>query len=100
MSDITWTQRISGDDDTVDRFLHEGMTAEGPSEADLWTAIEWLALYGAETQDDAQPYANVIAFLERTIATKAKRQATAEAKRAYAAEHGISVKQVRVNRNK
>lgn len=98
MSKLQWAERISSDTDVVDQFLHEGIEVENPSIGDLYTAIEWLALYGAETIEDAQPYANVIAFLEKTIATKQKRTETARQKRAYAAQHGIPVSRVRVTR--
>lgn len=99
MSTVNWPVRISSDEDTVDRFLHnEEVAVEAPDIADLNTAIEWLALYGASDADEAQPYANVIGFLQRTIETRLKRKALAAAKRAYAAEHNIPVSQVRVSR--
>jgi hypothetical protein len=96
--EFTWPNRISGDTDVVDRFLDEGLTPEAPSIGDLYTAIEWLALYGAGSEHEAQPYVNVIAYLTKTIAEKEQRSALAKAKRAYAHAHGIPVSQVRVNR--
>lgn len=98
--EFKWDARISADDDTVDRFLYEGMYVEAPSISDLNTAIEWLALYGAEDTHIAEPYANVIAFLAKTIEEKESRRALAEAKRTYARENGIPVSQVRVTRQK
>lgn len=99
MNNVNWPTRISSDEDVVDRFLHnEEVIAEAPDIADLNTAIEWLALYGASDTDEAQPYANVIGFLQRTIETRIKRKAMAAAKRAYASEHGIPVSQVRVKK--
>lgn len=98
MTTLNWPERISSDTDVVDRFLHEGIDVQAPSITDLNTAIEWLALYGAETAEDAQAYANVIGFLQRSIETRIKRKSLAAAKRAYAIEHGIPVSQVRVNR--
>lgn len=99
MTNPNWPVRISSDEDVVDRFLYnEEVTADTPDIADLNTAIEWLALYGASAADEAQPYANVIGFLQRTVETRLKRKALAAAKRAYAAEHNIPVSQVRVSR--
>lgn len=96
MSTLQWTERISSDTDVVDRFLNEGIDVKAPSIEDLYTAIEWLALYGAETAEDAKPFANVIAFLERTIAKKEKQARVARQKRAYADYFGVPVKSVRV----
>ena len=96
MTTLQWTERISSDTDVVDRFLYEGIDVQTPDIGDLSTAIEWLALYGAETAEDAQPYANVIAYLEKAIATKQKRAETARQKRAYAAYFGVPVRSVRV----
>lgn len=99
MNNFEWPERISSDEETVDRFMHEGsVSPEAPSQYDMEMAIQWLALYGASDSEEAQPYVNVIAFLERSIQAKMKRSATAEAKRAYAAEHGIPVSQVRVKK--
>ena len=98
MTTLNWPERISSDTDVVDRFLHEGIDVKTPSISDLNTAIEWLALYGAETAEDAQPFANVIAFLEKTIASKQRRAETARQKRAFANYFGVPVSQVRVNR--
>lgn len=96
MTTLQWDERISGDTDVVDRFLNEGIEVKAPSVADLYTAIEWLALYGAETTEDAQPYANVIAYLENTIARKERQTAIAQQKRAYAAVMGVPYRAVRV----
>lgn len=99
MNNFEWPERISSDEETVDRFMHEGsVTPESPSQYDMEMAIQWLALYGASNPKEAQSYVNVIAFLERSIYGKIRRSATAEAKRAYAAEHGIPVSQVRVKK--
>ena len=96
MTTLQWTERISSDTDVVDRFLNEGIDVKAPSIQDFYTAIEWLALYGAETPEDAQPFANVIAYLERTIAKKEKQARLARQKRAYADYFGVPVKSVRV----
>lgn len=95
-----WGDRISGDDGTVDHYLHEGtVTPQAPSESDLVTAIEWLALYVADDDPEiAQRFANVIGMLDRKVNEKQQRAATAQAKREYAAAHGIPVSQVRVAR--
>jgi hypothetical protein len=95
---ISWDDRISADSDTVDRFLADGMTAQTPSDADFQNAIEWLALYGAESHEDAQPFANVIAYLMARLDERARRTAINTAKREYAAAHGIPVSQVRIAR--
>lgn len=94
-----WGERISADEDSVDRFLHEGLIPQSPSIGDLHTAAEWLATYGAETSEDAQGWANVVAFLILTAESKQKRSAVAQAKRKFAKEKGIPVSQVRINRN-
>jgi len=94
---LDWDERVSSDDDTVDRFLHDGsVVPESPSEADLSTAIEWLALYSAEDAETAQAFANVIGLLDRKISEKRKRAATAQSKREYAQANGIPVSRVRV----
>lgn len=94
-----WGERISADEDSVDRFLHEGLVPQAPSVGDLHTAAEWLATYGAETVEDAQGWANVVAFLILTAESKQKRSALAQAKKKFAKENGIPVSQVRINRN-
>jgi hypothetical protein len=91
-----WSERISSDEDSVDRFLHEGLVPQAPSVGDLHGAAEWLATYGSDTKEDAQGWANVVAFLILTAESKEKRSALAKAKKAYAKEHGIAVSQVRV----
>lgn len=93
-----WGNRISSDEDSVDRFLHEGLIPETPSVGDLHSAAEWLATYGAETAEDAQGWANVVAFLILTAESKQKRSAVAEAKRRYAKEKGLKVSQVRIKK--
>jgi hypothetical protein len=94
-----WGNRITSDEDSVDKFLHEGLVPESPSIGDLHGAAEWLATYAAETAEDAQGWANVVAFLILTAESKQKRSAIAEAKRKFAKEKGIPVSQVRINRN-
>lgn len=96
MNTLQWSERISSDHDVVDRFINEGIEVTTPSISDLYTAIEWLALYGAESVEDAQPYANVIAYLEGVVAAKEKRAETARMKRAYADYFGVPVRSVRV----
>lgn len=95
---IEWDERISADDDTVDRFLAEGMDAHKPSNADFHNAIQWLALYGAADGEDAQPFANVIAYLMAKVDQRERRAAVNAAKREYAAAHGIPVSRVRIAR--
>ena len=94
-----WGNRITSDEDSVDRFLHEGLVPQSPSVGDLHSAAEWLATYGAENAEDAQGWANVVAFLILTAESKQKRSAVAKAKREFAKEKGIPVSQVRINRN-
>ena len=94
--ELAWPERISSDT-AVDKFLHEGtVDIESPSIADLQTAIEWLAFYAAETQGEAQPFANVIGFLDRAIQGKRKRASTTDLKRRYAAAHQIDIANVRI----
>jgi len=95
---IEWNERISADEDTVDRFLADGMDAHKPSDADFQNAIQWLALYGAQDSEDAQPFANVIAYLMAKVDQRERRAAINAAKREYAAAHGIPVSKVRVAR--
>ena len=94
-----WGTRISADQDSVDRFLHEGLVPEAPSVGDLWSAAEWIATYGAENVEEAQGWANVVAFLMLTAQAKEKRSNLAKAKKEYAKAHGIPVSQVRVKKN-
>jgi hypothetical protein len=94
-----WGNRISSDEDSVDRFLHEGLVPQSPSVGDLHSAAEWLATYGAENSDDAQGWANVVAFLILTAESKEKRSVLAQAKKKFAEANGIPVSQVRINRN-
>ena len=94
-----WGERISSDYESVDRYLHEGLVPQSPSIGDLHGAAEWLATYAAETSEDAQGWANVVAFLILTAESKEKRSALAEAKKKFAEANGIPVSQVRINRN-
>ncbi len=93
-----WGDRITSDEDSVDRFLHEGLIPQAPSVGDLSGAAEWLATYGSETAEDAQGWANVVAFLILTAESKQKRSAIAEAKRSYAKANGLKVSQVRIKK--
>lgn len=94
-----WNARISADEDSVDRFLHEGsVIPQTPSIGDLWSAAEWIATYGAQTAEEAQCWANVVAFLISTAESKEKRMALGEAKRRYAKENGVKVSQVRIKK--
>lgn len=95
---IEWNERISADADTVDAFLAQGMDAQKPSDADFQNAIQWLALYGAQDREDAQPFANVIAYLMAKLDQRERRTAINAAKREYAAAHGIPVSRVRIAR--
>jgi hypothetical protein len=94
-----WGNRITSDEDSVDRFLHEGLVAQAPSVGDLHSAAEWLATYGAENAEDAQGWANVVAFLILTAESKENRSALAKAKKKFAQENGIPVSRVRINKN-
>ena len=95
-----WGERISSDYESVDRFLHEKIVVpEAPSIGDLNAAAEWLATYASETAEDAQGWANVVAFLILTGESKEKRSALAKAKKKFAEEKGIPVSQVRINRS-
>ena len=96
-----WSERITCDDDTVDAYMHSGaLVPQKPDVYDLITAIEWLAIYASEspTEETAQAMANVIGLLDTQVQQRMRRSALASAKRAYAAEHGIPVSQVRVVR--
>ena len=95
-----WGNRISSDYESVDRYLHEELVVpKSPSTGDLYGAAEWLATYAADSEEDAQGWANVVAFLILTAESKQKRSAVAQAKREFAKEKGIPVSQVRINRN-
>ena len=97
-----WPSRISCDDDTIDAYLHEGSVVPGKVQvSDLWTAIEWMAMYQTESPDDevAQGFANVIGMLQAKIDQMESRAYLAAAKRRYAEEHGIPVSRVRVVRS-
>jgi hypothetical protein len=99
MTGFEWTNRISSDDEVVDRFLYEGTVTPQPADIhDMNTAIEWLALYSAENSEEAQAYANVIGLLEGQIKARQSRKATNEAKRQYAHESGIPFKQLRIKK--
>ena len=94
-----WGERITSDYDSVDRFLHEKIVVpEAPSIADLNGAAEWLATYASEDAENAQGWANVVAFLILTAESKQKRSAVAQAKKEYAKAHGIKVSQVRLKK--
>ena len=93
-----WAKRISADEDSVDKYLHEGLVPKSPSVGDLWGAAEWIATYGAEDAEEAQGWANVVAFLILTAQAKEKRSNLAKAKSEYAKAHGIKVSQVRVKK--
>jgi hypothetical protein len=92
---------VSSDDDAVGVLMDEGVieSVSAPSENDLMTALEWLATYqvGGDLEF-AQKLANVIAFLDLTIQSKSNRKVLTEAKRQYAAAHGIKVSQVKLKK--
>lgn len=98
------TQRVSADPDTVELAMINGLVKpKAPSNADLLGAVEWLAIYGSghDTEGEleiAQSFANVIAFLELTVESRLKRKAVNEAKRNYAKEHGVKVRNVRIQK--
>jgi hypothetical protein len=97
---LDWPTRISADDDTVDYYLAaaDGETLYAPSVSDLETAIEWLALYGADSPEAAAPFGAVIAFLQAKVDDKVRRENVAAAKRQYAAANGVPVSSVRIAR--
>jgi hypothetical protein len=100
IKDFKWEQRVSADYDSVDRYLYEGIVVPEVADAgDLLLAAEWIATYGSDSEEDAQKWANVIAFLVTSAESKQKRSALAKAKKKYAEEKGIKVSQVRINRN-
>ena len=92
---------VSSDSDAVGVLMDEGTISKvtSPSENDLALAIEWIATYQVgDDLETAQKFANVIAFLDLTIQSKNNRKVLAEAKRQYAATHGIKVSQVKIKR--
>ena len=95
-----WKTQISADEGTVDNYLFRGdVKPVAPSVGDLWTALEWVALYDAgDDVELAQSLSNVVAFLSFTADTKEKRDIVAKAKRQYAKQHGIKVSQVRLKK--
>jgi hypothetical protein len=98
VKNFKWEQRVCADDDSVDRYLHEGIVVpEVAKPEDLLLAAEWLATYGSDSEEDAQKWANVIAFLMSSAKTKQNRSALAQAKKKYAEEKGIKVSQVRIH---
>jgi hypothetical protein len=64
----------------------------------LWGAAEWLATYGSENAEEAQGWANVVAFLMLTAESKENRSVLSEAKKKFAKENGIPVSQVRIKK--
>lgn len=95
---ITWPERISADSEVVDAHLVDTTSTPAPTVADLENAIQWLALYGAADHEDAQPFIRVIGLLQAKIADHQRRADIAQAKRAYAATHGVRVSSVRIAR--
>ena len=96
-----WSERISADHESVDRFLYEGIVVpEVASSSDLLYAMEWLATYGAETAEEAQKWANAIAFLSAAAQAKENRAALVKAKQEFAKANGIKVSQVRIKKEK
>ena len=95
-----WKTQISSDEGTVDNYLFRGdIKPVAPSVGDLWTALEWVALYDAgDDVELAQSLANVVAFLSFTADSKEKRQIVAKAKKQYAEQHGLKVSQVRMKK--
>jgi len=95
-----WKTQISADEGTVDNYLFRGdVKPVAPSVGDLWTALEWIALYDAgDDVELAQSLSNVVAFLSITADTKEKREIVTKAKRQYAKAHGIKVSQVRLKK--
>ncbi len=102
MKEFEWSERITSDDDTIDAYLHSGAIVPGKvQESDLMSAIEWLAIYAAESPEDeiAQGMANVIGMLTAKAQQMESRAYLAAMKRRYAEERGIPVSQVRVVRS-
>lgn len=98
----SYPTQISADEGTIaNRFRRNEIQVQAPSAGDLQSAIEWLALYDAGTDDDSvdsnvQALANVIAFLDMTVSSKYQRQAVNEAKRAFAQQNNVKFNQVRL----
>ena len=71
---------------------------------DIYLALEWMQAYelgGAEMdfeKDLAESIHVVCKWLENQASIKAKRDAVVAAKKKYAAENGVSYKQVRVQK--
>lgn len=99
-SDFEWPERISADNDTIDRYLHEGLIPAAPSASDMEYAAEWLALYAVsdETDPALKAMSNVVAFLFKQADAKRQRETINTVKREYAAEHGVSFKQIRIKK--
>lgn len=103
-----YPQVISADSNTIDNVLRDQeIEYRQPSISDIEYAIEWLALYEIVDYTDwenpnedphLQAFANVIAFLNSQIHTKARRTAINNMKRAYAEEHGVPIKQLRIKK--
>lgn len=94
-----WSQRVSGDYESIDRLLHEGLVKpQIASAGDLLLAAEWLATYDASSIEDAQKWANVIGFLVAAAEAKEKRTALTKAKQEFAKANGIKVSQVRIKK--
>lgn len=100
-----YPQVISADSNTIDNVLRDReIEYRQPSIDDIEYVIEWLALYEVVDFDDnfqdprIQAFANVIAFLNSQIHTKARRTAINNMKRAYAEEHGVPIKQLRIKK--
>jgi hypothetical protein len=92
---------VSSDDDAVGVLMDQGLieSVTAPSDNDLLTALEWLATYQVGNDlEFAQKLANVIAFIDLTIDSRNNRKILAEAKRQYAATHGIKVSQVKIKK--
>lgn len=84
---------------TVEGQLSAGELEPAPVTVDdLLLAVDWLGAYDGDDDGQRQQLANVIGLLERRVAELRRRQLVAEAKRAYAAEHGVPVSQVRLRR--
>jgi hypothetical protein len=69
--------------------------AFAPTCDDFEMAIAALGIYEGD-QEQVQALVNVIAYLDKLVASKQRRAAVNLAKREYAAEHGIKFSQVRV----
>jgi hypothetical protein len=92
---------VSSDFDSVGVLMNEGKIENvyAPNEIDLLGAAEWLATYQVGSDlEQAQSLANVIAFLDLTVQSRRNRKTLAEAKRQYAATHGVKVSQVKIKK--